>query len=219
MRSESGSAERPVLVLATQNEKKRKELEEIAGGRFAVRTLGQVGLEELEIVEDQDTFAGNARKKAATVLAALEHKGLLEGVVAVLADDSGLEVDSLGKAPGVRSARFAADHGRGAGDEANNDLLLEQLAGRPDEERAGRFCCAISVLLPDGRELSAFGTVEGRIGHERRGAGGFGYDPLFWPDERPGQTTAELPPEEKHAISHRGRAVREALDKLEGLLG
>lgn len=220
--AERAPAERedaPVLVLATQNEKKRQELAAITGGRFRVRTLDEVGLADLEIVEDADTFAGNARKKAEAVLEGLRAKGALLGVAAVLADDSGLVVDALLGDPGVRSARYAADHGREGGDEANNELLLESLADVPDEDRGARFVCAICVLLPDGRALDAFGTVEGRIARARRGAGGFGYDPLFLPDERPGLHMAELSAEEKHRISHRGRAVREALRLLDEALG
>ncbi len=210
-----------VLVLATQNEKKRRELEEIAGERYRVRNLRDLGLDALEIEEDADTFAGNARKKAEAVLAALRERTLLDDVVAVLADDSGLVVDALGGAPGVRSARYAKDHGRAGGDEDNNDLLLEALAEVPDERRTARFACAICVLLPERagerRALSAFGTVEGRIAHARRGEGGFGYDPLFLPDERPGQHMAELSAADKHAISHRGRAVRDALARLDAM--
>lgn len=213
------TAGQPVLVLATQNQKKRKELEALAGERFLVRTLDQVGLSDLEIVEDADTFAGNARKKAEAVLEGLRAKGALLGVAAVLADDSGLIVDALGGAPGVRSARYAKDHGREGGDEANNDLLLEALVNVPDEGRTARFACAICVLLPNGRALEAFGTVEGRIAHARKGDGGFGYDPLFLPDERPGLHMAELSAEDKHSISHRGRATREALRLLEQTLG
>lgn len=206
------------LVLATQNEKKRKELEQLTAGRFRVLTLGDVGLADLEIVEDGETFRDNARIKAEAVLAALRERGALEGVAAVLADDSGIAVDALGGAPGVRSARFAEDHGRGQGDAANNALLLEKLQGVPDEARAGRFLCAICVKLPDGRALEAEGAVEGSIARDERGEGGFGYDPLFCPDEAPGRRMAELSPDEKHAISHRGRATREALALLEDAL-
>jgi XTP/dITP diphosphohydrolase len=204
----------PDLVLATGNEKKRRELEEIAGDAFRVRTLRDVGLLDLEIVEDADTFAGNAEKKAIAVLSALRERGELAGVAAVLADDSGLCVDALDGAPGVRSARFAADHDAGEGDEANNDLLLAKLADTSDDARGAHFACAICVALPDGRKLTAFGTVQGKIGRARQGDGGFGYDPLFLPDERPGKTTAELSASDKHAISHRGHAVREAMAKL-----
>lgn len=207
-----------VVVLATQNEKKRRELEHIAGDRYRVRNLADVGLADIEIVEDADTFSGNARKKADAVMGALRARDALSGIVAVLADDSGIVVDALSGAPGVRSARFAKDHGREGGDEANNDLLLEQLEGVPDEERTARFACAICALLPDGRVLESFGTVEGRIAHARRGDGGFGYDPLFLPDERPGMHMAELSAADKHAISHRGRAVREVLQKLDGVV-
>src|SRR5690606_31291767 len=124
-----------------------RELEQIAGERYRVRNLADVGLSDLEIVEDADTFAGNARKKAEAVAAALFERNALADVVAVLADDSGIVVDALSGAPGVRSARYAKDHGRAGGDEANNDLLLESLAGVDDEQRSARFACAICVLL------------------------------------------------------------------------
>lgn len=207
------------LVLATQNAKKRKELEALTEGTFRVLTLDDVGLSDLDIVEDADTFQGNARIKAEAVLAALGARGALGDVAAVLADDSGLCVDALGGAPGVRSARFAKDHDAGEGDEANNALLLARLGDVADEQRAARFVCAICVKLPDGRVLEAEGAVEGKIARDERGAGGFGYDPLFCPEEAPGKRMAELSPEEKHAISHRGRATREALGKLREVVG
>ena len=207
-------ADRAVLVLATGNEKKKKELVFIAGDDFEVRSLRDLVLLDVEIIEDADTFAGNAEKKARTILRALTERDALTDVIAVLADDSGLCVDALNGAPGVRSARFASDHDAGEGDEPNNDLLLAQLADVKDPARTAHFACAICVALVDGRTLETFGRVEGRIGDERRGDGGFGYDPLFFPDERPEVTTAELSPTEKHAISHRGRAVREAMKRL-----
>lgn len=204
-----------VLVLATQNAKKRKELEALARGH-PVRTLDELGLSGLEIVEDGETFRANAEKKARAVYEALKAKGALGEVLAVLADDSGICVDALSGAPGVRSARFAKDHGAGAGDEANNALLLQKLEGVPDEERTGRFACAICVITKDGETFIEEGTVEGRIAREERGENGFGYDPLFLPDEHPDRHLAELSSEEKHAISHRGRAMRKALARLFG---
>jgi XTP/dITP diphosphohydrolase len=209
----------PILLLATQNQKKRRELQEIVEGRFRVETLDALGLEDMEIIEDAETFAGNAKIKVEAIFDALGGDLESRNIAAILADDSGLCVDALDGAPGVRSARFAADHEAGEGDDDNNSLLLAKLADTPDGERGGRFCCAICVKLPGGETLDAFGTVEGDIGRALTGAGGFGYDPLFWPRERPGVTTAQLAPEEKHAISHRGRAVREALTKLDEVLG
>jgi XTP/dITP diphosphohydrolase len=131
---------------------------------------------------------------------------LAKGVVAV-ADDSGLEVDALGGAPGVRSHRFTQEGTH----EANNRHLLARLAGVAG--RSARFRCAVAVVGPGG-EATATGTCEGRIAFAPRGAGGFGYDPLFLPDETPGRTMAELSAGEKNAISHRGRAFRLLPDLL-----
>jgi XTP/dITP diphosphohydrolase len=205
------------LILATQNDKKRRELEEIADG-YVVKTLADVGLQDLDIVEDADTFSGNAKIKVEAVTRALEERGMLGDVIAVLADDSGIEADALDKAPGVRSARFASDHGFGEGDADNNRLLLERLAEVPDDERTGRFVCAIAIQIVDGPLVEMHGTVEGRIARDERGEGGFGYDPLFIPDDHPEKRTAELSSEEKHAISHRGKATRAALARLRELI-
>lgn len=201
----------PLLVLATGNAKKGRELKELAAGRFDVATLADVGLAGLAIVEDGDTFAANARIKCDAVWAALPQH---DDVHAVLADDSGLIVDALDGKPGVRSARFAVDHGTGDGDAANNALLLLLLAPVPWERRTARFACAIHARLRDGRVLTSFGAVEGRIAYDEIGAGGFGYDPLFCPDEAPGKRMAELSAGEKHAISHRGRAMRDVLAQI-----
>ena len=135
-----------------------------------------------------------------------------------IADDSGLEVDALDGAPGVHSARFSGVDGAGA-DEANNDLLIRSLDGIPDPERTARYRCALAIVTPDGRARYTDGTCEGSIGHERIGDGGFGYDPLFRvagdPDNR---TMAQYSPDEKNAISHRGKALLELLPLLESLL-
>ncbi|MDQ2678400.1 MAG: non-canonical purine NTP pyrophosphatase, partial [Actinomycetota bacterium] len=128
-----------------------------------------------------------------------------------LADDSGLEVDALDGAPGVRSARFA---GEDATDADNVSLLLERLAGVPDDERTARFRCVIVLQRPDGTELVADGSVEGRIIDAPRGESGFGYDPVFVPTEGNGRTFAEMSADEKHAISHRGRALRSLVTQL-----
>ncbi|OGQ25489.1 MAG: hypothetical protein A2138_07055 [Deltaproteobacteria bacterium RBG_16_71_12] len=204
------------LVLATQNPKKGRELAELARGRFLVRTLADVGLAGLDIDERGATFADNARIKARAVKAALP-PGLARETAWVLADDSGLVVDALDGKPGVRSARFAADHGTGEGDEANNDLLLLLLAPVPDERRAARFACAVCALAVDGDAAhEAFGTVEGHIARDRAGSGGFGYDPLFIPVAHAPLRMAELSAEQKHAISHRGQAMRAVLAALDG---
>lgn len=148
-----------------------------------------------EVVEDGVTFQENARKKA---VSAARFAGEW-----ALADDSGLEVDALGGAPGVQSARWS-----GAGPEGNNDRLLKELEGVPFERRAARFRAVVAVAAPEGVIVAeAEGVCEGIIGFERRGREGFGYDPLFIVPHL-GRTMAELAPEEKNALSHRGRALR-----------
>ncbi|MBR3257870.1 MAG: RdgB/HAM1 family non-canonical purine NTP pyrophosphatase [Eggerthellaceae bacterium] len=168
-----------------------------------------VSLKEAGIVSDPEetgtTFAENARIKA---LAAHE----ASGGMASLADDSGLAVDALDGAPGIFSARYAGDHGH---DKDNNDLVLKNLGDLAFEKRTARFVCALAFVDEDGSELSALGKVEGRIGYEERGEAGFGYDPLFWPEEYNWTCTfAEVPMAEKAKISHRGRALRELAAKI-----
>ena len=151
------------------------------------------------------TFAENARIKA---LAAHEASGGMP----TLADDSGLEVDALGGAPGVLSARYAGTHGN---DADNNALVLANLGDLAFEERSARFVCALSFVDADGSELSARGTVEGRIGFAPRGEAGFGYDPLFFPEEYGFSCTfAEVPMSTKAMISHRGRALRDLAARI-----
>lgn len=209
------SSAKPFWVLATQNPKKAKELVALTDARVAVKTLADLGLSELEIIEDGETFQDNAEIKVRTVWRALRATSLEPLPDWVIADDSGLCVDALDGGPGVRSARFALDAGCGEGDEANNDLLLDRL--RPHagaDERRAHFACALCAISPEGRLARFYGEVHGTIGHERVGQGGFGYDPLFYPDEYPSQTTAELSPAEKHAISHRGKAFRDLASVL-----
>lgn len=152
-----------------------------------------------DVVEDAADFEGNARLKALALHAAT-------GLPA-LADDSGLEVDGLDGAPGVLSARFAGDE---ADDAMNLARLCEELRELPagDAGRRARFRCAVVLKLPGGAEVVAEGTVEGHIVSPPRGLGGFGYDPVFVPDEGDGRTFAEMSASDKHAISHRGRALR-----------
>ncbi len=157
-----------------------------------------------EPAEDAESFEGNALIKARAAHAATG--------CAALADDSGLVVDVLGGAPGVMSARYSGVHGDDAG---NNAKLLRELEGVADAERTARFVCALAFVDESGAETTAFGTIEGRIAHEPAGQGGFGYDPLFLPDEFGGQRTlAEVSQEEKNAISHRGNALRALKAKL-----
>ena len=190
------------LILASNNAHKLKEIKEILGDRFdEILSLREAGIEH-ETVEDGQTFLDNARKKAREIAE-------ISGCCA-LADDSGICVDALGGAPGLFSARFAGVHGN---DEANNALLLEKLRGV--EDRSAHFSCVVVLAWPDGRELSAEGRLDGQIAYEPAGEGGFGYDPIFYLPER-GCTDAQLPPGEKNRISHRGKALRALLEKLNG---
>ena len=199
------------VVIATNNAHKVAEITtalDFAGWEF--KTLREAGLES-DPEEDADTFEGNARIKALAARAAAEEA--LGHPVAALADDSGLEVDALDGAPGVYSSRYAGADGD---DAANNAKLLRELAGTPDAERTARFVCTLVFVDEDGAEFVARGTIEGRIGHEEHGEGGFGYDPLFLPEQfSDGRTLAEVTQDEKNAISHRGNALRE----LRALLG
>jgi len=196
----------PRLLLATNNAGKVAELRHILDGcGWEVVTPAEIGL-SLEVEEDGPTYEANATKKA---LQYAEASGLTS-----LADDSGLEVDALGGRPGVQSARYA---GADRTDAERVAKLLEELRGVPDETRTARFRAVIAIADPQGRVETAEGTVEGRIAHEPRGESGFGYDPVFLLPER-GLTMAELPPDEKHAISHRGVAARKARAVLERFL-
>ncbi len=191
------------VVIATNNAHKADEIASalaVEGWEFA--TLAQAGLAS-DPEEDAGTFEGNARIKAQAAWEAARAAGMR---CAVLADDSGLEVDALGGEPGVYSARYA---GPEADDAANNAKLLAALEAVPDAERTARFACTLVMLDEEGAETVARGTVEGRIGREPRGAEGFGYDPLFRPDAfADGRTLAEVPQAEKAAVSHRGNALR-----------
>ena len=191
------------IFLASRNRKKIEEMERILGEHLPELRL--VGLDDVpaydEPVEDEPTFVGNALIKAR---AGLEATGLPS-----LADDSGLCVDALNGMPGVLSARWA---GTAKDDAANNHLLLEQLADVPDERRGAHFTCAVALAVPDGAggvsEHVVHGEMDGRVIRELRGSGGFGYDVLFVPDGHD-RTSAELSVEEKDAVSHRGKAIRE----------
>ena len=192
------------LIIASNNKNKVREIREILGCRFdEVISMREAGI-ELDVVEDADSFLGNAEKKA------LETAALLPGD-AVLADDSGLCVDALGGAPGVYSARYA---GEGHDDAANRKKLLEALEGVPEEKRGAHFACAMA-LVSDGKIIAeAVGKVEGRILFEEIGENGFGYDSLFY-YEPYGLSFAEIDAERKNAVSHRHNALTLLLAALD----
>lgn len=193
------------VVVATSNKGKLAEIRsalDLPGLEFI--TAADLGGPALEVEETGDTFLENARLKAR---AYADRFG-----VAALADDSGLEVDALGGAPGVYSSRYAGVDGD---DAANNSKLLDALADVPDESRTARFRCVMVLVRPGRPELIAQGVCEGGMGHAPRGEGGFGYDPLFLPEAVPGRTMAELSLAEKNTISHRGAALRELRSLLE----
>jgi XTP/dITP diphosphohydrolase len=188
------------LVLASQNPKKLEELRSLLQDLpFRAIPAGEFGNNPPRVAEDGDTFEDNAVKKALTI-------ARWSGEIA-LADDSGLCVDALSGAPGVRSARFA---GEDAGDRDNCEKLLRLMEGAPAGNRGAEFVCVIAIAKPDGKLLGVVrGACRGTIETDYRGGAGFGYDPLF-KDPESGRRFAELSPEEKNAISHRGRALAEA---------
>lgn len=190
------------LIFATSNEGKLKEIREILGDLdYQILSLKEAGV-DVEIIEDGATFEENAIIKAKTVM---EATGCL-----TLADDSGLEIDYLGKEPGVQSARYM---GENTSYRIKNQILLDRLHGVPAVVRTARFVCVVAAAFPDGRIETRRGTIEGRIADKPAGENGFGYDPIFYLPER-GMTTAEITPEEKNAISHRGKALRQIKEVL-----
>ncbi len=185
------------LVLATANPHKVDEIRAILAALGADVELVPRPAEVPDVVEDAPDLVGNARLKASALVAAT-------GLPA-LADDTGLEVDALDGRPGVRSARYAGEDGDAA---ANVAKLLGELAAVPEGERTARFRTVVVLQWPDSRELVAEGVVEGTILAGPRGTAGFGYDPVFVAADGDGRTFAEMEPEAKDAISHRGRAIR-----------
>jgi XTP/dITP diphosphohydrolase len=193
------------IVLATNNARKRAELERIlAGLDVELVPMGELGL--ASPVEDGDTFEANALIKAR---AACDATGL-----PAIADDSGLEVDALGGAPGVISARWAGTDGD---DDANNAKLVASLASVPEDRRGARFVCVAALVDPDGTEITTRGVMEGRVRDHAAGAGGFGYDPYFVARGND-VSNAELTPEQKDAMSHRGAALRALRPYVEALI-
>ena len=194
------------IIFATGNKDKLREIKEILSDcDVDIRSMKEAGI-NVDIVEDGKTFEDNALIKARAIAA---HTDAI-----VLADDSGLEIDYLNKEPGVYSARYM-------GEDTSYDIkiaaLLKRLEGVEGDDRSGRFVCAIAVCFPDGREIVKRGTMEGLIAKEIKGNNGFGYDPIVYLPEY-GKTSAELDPEEKNRISHRGKAlalIKDELDKSE----
>ena len=192
------------IVFATNNAHKLEELRQIMGEQFEVLSLADINCHE-DIPEDQPTIEGNARQKAEYIR---EHYGY-----DCFSDDTGLEIDALGGEPGVHSARYG---GVAHDSERNIDKVLRLMADVPMEQRTAHFRTAICLLM-DGEEHLFEGRVEGRILTERHGSGGFGYDSIFQPLEGDGRTFAQMAPEEKNAISHRGRAVAKLVQFLQAL--
>ncbi len=192
------------LILATGNRDKVRELAEILPeGVYEVQTMKEAGFAG-EIIENGKTFQENALIKARTVAGAFPDR-------IVLADDSGLEVDALGKEPGIYSSRYM---GEDTSYEIKNAEILRRLEAVPRDKRTARYVCAMAAVLPDGKELMTQETMEGEIAYEAAGTGGFGYDPIFYVPQYD-RTAAELTPEQKNAISHRGKALRAMVQLLE----
>lgn len=190
------------IIFATGNAGKMKEIREIiADLDVEIVSMKEAGV-DVEIVENGSSFEENAVIKARTIM---EHTGEL-----VLADDSGLEIDYLNGEPGIYSARYM---GEDTSYHIKNNNLISRLEGVEDEKRTARFVCAIAAAFPDGEILTVRDTVEGRIGYEEKGENGFGYDPIFYLPEY-GKSSAQLSPEEKNRISHRGKALRKMKEEL-----
>lgn len=193
------------IIFATGNQEKMREIRMIlADVGTPILSMKEAGI-TADIVENGKTFEENAIIKAKTIME-------LTGDMA-LADDSGLEIDYLNGEPGIYSARYM---GEDTSYDIKNRSLIERLEGVPKEKRTARFVCSIACALPDGRILTSRGTMEGHIGYEIKGSNGFGYDPIFYLPEF-GCTSAELSPDQKNEVSHRGKALREMRRKLEEL--
>lgn len=189
------------FLLATHNMKKQAEMQRILSPLgIEVLTADMAGVDLTDVDETGETFRENAFLKA--------HSGCIESGLPCIADDSGLCVDALGGAPGVYSARYSGVHGD---DDANIAKLLDALKDVPDEKRTAHFACAVCVCFPDGRKLELEGRCNGKIGYEKQGSDGFGYDPVFMVGAR---SFAQFTADEKDAVSHRGNALRKLCKAL-----
>lgn len=194
------------IIFATGNAGKLKEIKMIlADLGMEILSMKEAGI-QVEIEENGKTFEENAIIKAKAIAAHCQDL--------VLADDSGLEVDALNKEPGVYSARYMGEE---TSYHVKNANIIERLEGVTGKERSARFVCAIAAVLPDGSVLTSQGTIEGEIGYEEQGENGFGYDPIFVVPEY-GCTTAQLSPEIKNQLSHRGKALQEMKKKLQEII-
>lgn len=182
------------MIFAAKNKGKIKEIKQILPD-FDILSMEDAGI-SIDIIEDGKTFIENAIKKASEI-------AKISGKIA-LADDSGLEIDFLNGTPGIHSARYLGENTPYV--EKNNHILHE-MENVPEQQRTARFVCAIAAVFPNGKIITAQDTIEGRIAFESKGTNGFGYDPIFFVPEL-GKTTAELSPEQKNAISHRGKALQ-----------
>lgn len=192
-----------MIIFATGNEGKMKEVRMILKDlNQEIKSLKEINL-DVDIVEDGKTFEENAIIKAKTIMELTNE--------IVLADDSGLEVDYLDKAPGIYSARYLGEH---TSYNIKNQSIIDKLKDATGMERSARFVCVIACAMPDGTILTTRATIEGMIGYEEKGDNGFGYDPIFFVPEY-NCTTAELSPEQKNKISHRGKALKEMKLKLQ----
>ncbi len=201
-RYEDNKMDKKQILFATTNEGKLGEIRAILEGTdIEVISLKDAGI-DIEVIEDGATFRENAVIKAEAIM---KETGKL-----TLADDSGLEVDFLNKEPGIYSARYC---GVNTPYKIKNRNILERLTDVPDEKRTARFVCAIAAAYPDGETVTVQATMEGRIGYEETGLNGFGYDPIFYLPEY-GCYSAQLSPEKKNEISHRGKALRMMADKI-----
>lgn len=192
------------IIFATGNKNKMEEIHMIlADLGIPIYSMKEAGI-DIDIVEDGTTFEENAMIKAKAIAELLPND-------VILADDSGLEIDYLDKAPGIYSARYA---GVDTSYDIKNQMLLDRLENVPDEQRTARFVCAIAAVFPDGTSETVRGTIEGIIGHEIAGDNGFGYDPIFYVPEY-GCTTAQMEPDKKNELSHRGNALRAMREIME----
>lgn len=194
------------IIFATGNENKMREVRMIlADLQVPILSMKEAGI-QVEIVEDGSTFEENALIKATAIME------LTDAIV--LADDSGLEIDYLNKEPGIYSARYLGEQ---TPYEQKNQIILERMDGVAEENRTARFVCAIAAAIPGQEAIVRRGTIEGIIGYEAAGSNGFGYDPIFYLPEYK-QTTAELSPELKNQLSHRGKALRMVKEELRQVL-